>query len=74
MFDAVGDGPSAPEPHGTQIAGIVAAHAVRNRPIAAFSPDEQRVFVHLPAKPNVGFRDAIEGHQASPASRNTRRD
>jgi subtilisin family serine protease len=26
-FDAVGEGPSAPEPHGTQIAGIVAAHA-----------------------------------------------
>jgi hypothetical protein len=27
MFDAVGGGPSPPEPHGTQIAGIVAAHA-----------------------------------------------
>jgi subtilisin family serine protease len=27
MFDAVGEGPSAPEPHGTQIAGILAAHA-----------------------------------------------
>jgi len=27
QFDAVGDGPSAPEPHGTQIAGILAAHA-----------------------------------------------
>jgi subtilisin family serine protease len=27
MFDAVGDGPPAPEPHGTQIAGILAAHA-----------------------------------------------
>jgi subtilisin family serine protease len=27
MFDAVGEGPSVPEPHGTQIAGILAAHA-----------------------------------------------
>jgi subtilisin family serine protease len=27
MFDAVDDGPSPPEPHGTQIAGILAAHA-----------------------------------------------
>jgi Subtilase family/Fervidolysin N-terminal prodomain len=27
QFDAVGEGPAAPEPHGTQIAGILAAHA-----------------------------------------------
>lgn len=27
MFDAVGEGPSAPEPHGTGIAGILVAHA-----------------------------------------------
>ena len=30
MFDAVGEGPPAPEPHGTQIAGILAAHAELN--------------------------------------------
>ena len=27
MFDAVGEGPAVPEPHGTEIAGILAAHA-----------------------------------------------
>ena len=27
MFDAVGEGPAPPEPHGTEIAGILAAHA-----------------------------------------------
>jgi hypothetical protein len=27
MFDAIGDGPSPPEPHGTEIAGILVAHA-----------------------------------------------
>jgi subtilisin family serine protease len=27
MFDAMGDGPAPPEPHGTGIAGILAAHA-----------------------------------------------
>jgi subtilisin family serine protease len=30
VFDAVGEGPPAPEPHGTQIAGILAAHAELN--------------------------------------------
>ena len=27
MFDAVGEGPAPAEPHGTEIAGILAAHA-----------------------------------------------
>ena len=30
VFDAVGEGPPLPEPHGTQIAGILAAHAELN--------------------------------------------
>ena len=27
IFDAVGEGPAPPEPHGTEIAGILVAHA-----------------------------------------------
>ena len=43
------------------ISRVMAAHPVRDRPEAAVGPNDQRILIHLAAKPDMGSADAIKG-------------
>jgi hypothetical protein len=44
----------------------MSAHSVRHRPKPAVGADGHRVFIHFPAKADMGFADAFKGHERFP--------